>query len=56
MINREVFAEVPPKVVNSLSESGKKLKPVLEEMYKWSIDYVETYVEVTGNNKCNVKI
>lgn len=56
IINREVFAEVPPKVVYSLSESGKKLEPVLKEMYKWGIDYVETFGEVTSENICETNI
>ena len=41
IINREVFPEVPPKVVYSLTPIGKKLRPVVEEMYKWGIDYVQ---------------
>lgn len=43
IINREVFAQVPPKVVYSLSSTGKKLQPVLQEMYQWGIDYVEEF-------------
>lgn len=47
IIHREVFAEVPPKVVYSLTETGKKLEPVLKEMYKWGIGYVESFGEIT---------
>lgn len=32
---REVFAEVPPKVVYSLSKEGKSLLPLLEELASW---------------------
>jgi DNA-binding HxlR family transcriptional regulator len=53
IINREVFAEVPPKVVYSLTPSGEKLKPVLEEMYKWGIDYVETFGKISEENTCS---
>lgn len=56
IINRKVFAEVPPKVVYSLSDSGKKLKPVLEEMYEWGIDYVNTYGKITDANICKTTI
>ncbi|WP_072680286.1 helix-turn-helix domain-containing protein [Arcobacter sp. LA11] len=56
IIHREVFAEVPPKVVYSLTPSGKKLTPVLEEMYKWGIDYVETFGEVTEDDLCKTTI
>lgn len=54
IIHREVFAEVPPKVVYSLTSSGEKLRPVLEEMYKWGIEYVKDFGEITENNTCNL--
>ncbi len=56
IIHREVFAEVPPKVVYSLTQSGKKLTPVLEEMYKWGIDYVETFGKVTEEETCENRV
>ncbi|WP_319268455.1 helix-turn-helix domain-containing protein [uncultured Draconibacterium sp.] len=34
LINRTVFAEVPPRVEYSLTELGKRIHPVLKEMYK----------------------
>lgn len=39
LIEREVFAEVPPRVVYSLSEVGKTLKPVLDAMSDWGESY-----------------
>lgn len=39
LIEREVFAEVPPRVVYSLSPLGKTLKPILDAMYDWGTDY-----------------
>jgi transcriptional regulator, hxlR family len=39
LIEREVFAEVPPRVEYSLSELGKTLKPILDAMYSWGEDY-----------------
>ncbi|MDE7306890.1 MAG: winged helix-turn-helix transcriptional regulator, partial [Clostridia bacterium] len=39
LIEREVFAEVPPKVVYSLSTLGKSLKPILNAMADWGSDY-----------------
>ena len=35
LVNREVFAEVPPRVVYSLSELGQTLKPILDSMKNW---------------------
>lgn len=52
IIHREVFPEVPPKVVYSLTPTGEKLRPILKEMYHWGIFYVEEHGEVTGNDVC----
>lgn len=35
LVHREVFAEVPPRVEYCLSEEGKTLLPLLEELAKW---------------------
>lgn len=56
IINREVFPEVPPKVVYSLTEAGKKLKPVLDEMYGWGVNYVEEYGKITSENMCYTEL
>jgi DNA-binding HxlR family transcriptional regulator len=53
IINREVFAQVPPKVVYSLTQTGEKLKPVLDEMYKWGISYVKTYGKLDEKKVCD---
>lgn len=39
LVNRKVFAEIPPKVVYSLSELGKSLKPILDAMFTWGTEY-----------------
>ena len=39
LVNREIFAEVPPRVVYSLTDLGKTLKPILDAMLNWGIDY-----------------
>lgn len=41
LIEREVFAEVPPRVEYSLSELGKTLKPILDAMHHWGTAYKE---------------
>lgn len=53
IIHREVYAEVPPKVVYSLTKAGENLKPVLEEMHKWGIDYVQEFGKITSDNTCS---
>lgn len=35
MINRKVFAEVPPRVEYSISEKGVGIFPILESMASW---------------------
>lgn len=39
LIEREVFAEVPPRVEYSLSKLGETLKPVLDAMFDWGTEY-----------------
>lgn len=39
LIEREVFAEVPPRVEYSLSELGKTLRPILDAMRDWGDEY-----------------
>lgn len=56
IINREVFAQVPPKVVYSLSQIGQQLKPVLTEMYKWGILYTSQHGKITDAHPCETAI
>jgi len=39
LVNREVFAEVPPRVEYSLTEVGHSLKIILDVMWQWGEDY-----------------
>lgn len=39
LINREVFAEAPPRVVYSLSELGDSLRPIINAMQEWGTNY-----------------
>lgn len=41
LITRKVYAEVPPKVEYSLTETGMSLKSVLSSMEKWGIEYMK---------------
>jgi DNA-binding HxlR family transcriptional regulator len=40
IIVREAFATIPPTVEYSLTEKGRKLEPILAELYKWGNDYI----------------
>lgn len=39
LINRKVYAEVPPRVEYSLTELGLSLKPVLDALWNWGEEY-----------------
>lgn len=39
LIEREAFAELPPRVVYSLSELGHSLRPIFDAMKEWGEDY-----------------
>ncbi len=42
LVNREIYAEVPPKVEYSLTDTGKSLIPLLKTMDDWGKDYSKT--------------
>lgn len=41
LVNRKVYAEVPPRVEYSLTETGWSLKPILDSMVVWGNNYRE---------------
>jgi len=48
MIHRQVYAEVPPRVEYSLTELGRSVVPILEQMCGWG----KLYQEKTGLAEC----
>ena len=42
LLNRTVYAEVPPKVEYSLTELGRSLKPILDALQNWGENYKES--------------
>ena len=42
LVRREVFAEVPPRVEYSLTDTGRTLKPVLDALWDWGEGYRES--------------
>ena len=39
LLTRKVYAEVPPRVEYTLTETGYSLKTVLDAMWAWGADY-----------------
>ena len=39
LVNREVFAEVPPRVEYSLTDVGHSLKTILDVLWQWGEEY-----------------
>ena len=39
LVKRKVYAEVPPRVEYSLTETGFSLKPILDSMVQWGNEY-----------------
>ena len=39
LIHRKVYAEVPPRVEDSLTDTGQSLKPVIDAMWNWGEGY-----------------
>ena len=39
LLTRKVYAEVPPRVEYTLTETGYSLKPILDSMWAWGLDY-----------------
>lgn len=56
LIIRESFPEIPPRVVYSLTPMGENLRPILNAMFDWGIDYVTEYGEFTKEGVCEAKL
>ena len=41
LLTRKVYAEVPPRVEYTLTETGYSLKPILDSMVVWGTHYKE---------------
>ena len=45
VIERKVYAEVPPKVEYSISPAGVTLGPIIALMKEWGINYLEAHAQ-----------
>ncbi|HWB60012.1 MAG TPA: helix-turn-helix domain-containing protein [Chthoniobacteraceae bacterium] len=42
IIERKVYAEVPPRVEYSISKNGASLKPIIDAMWRWGKIFLKT--------------
>ena len=46
LVNRKIYAQIPPRVEYSLTETGWSLKPVLDKIAEWGKEYRSKMNEV----------
>ncbi|MDP4097978.1 helix-turn-helix transcriptional regulator [Paenibacillus sp. P96] len=46
LVKRQIFEQVPPKVVYSLTDYGWSLKPVLDAMCAWGEKHIQQEAEI----------
>ena len=51
IINRKVYAQIPPKVEYSITEYGKGLIPVLLPMQEWGLKHLQHLDMLYGESK-----
>ena len=51
LLTRKVYAEVPPRVEYTLTETGLSLSPVLEAMGVWGLNYRNKQEEAAGKHE-----
>ncbi|MBS1796965.1 MAG: winged helix-turn-helix transcriptional regulator [Acidobacteria bacterium] len=51
LIDRKVYAEVPPKVEYSLSEFGETIRPILDTFAEWGLNQKERIGDIIADNR-----
>jgi DNA-binding HxlR family transcriptional regulator len=51
IVNRKVYAQIPPKVEYSITAYGEGMKPLLLAMHEWGLTHVEHLEELYGEDQ-----
>lgn len=55
VIERKVYAEVPPKVEYSITEFGKSLAPIIAALEKWGNQHIDILTTTRRTALANIK-
>lgn len=45
LVNRLIYTQIPPKVEYSLTDAGKSILPVLENLRQWGLNYANSKID-----------
>src|ERR1700719_4012037 len=45
VVQRKIYAEVPPKVEYSITKRGETLRPIIDTMFQWGEGFLDTLPE-----------
>ncbi|HEY9842102.1 MAG TPA: helix-turn-helix domain-containing protein [Candidatus Obscuribacterales bacterium] len=48
IVHREIYAQVPPRVEYSLTDKGRTLGPILQQMAKWGRSHLDEIHQTQG--------
>lgn len=51
IINRKIYAQIPPKVEYSITEYGKGLMPLLVSMHEWGLEHLKHLSNLYGEDQ-----
>lgn len=55
IVNRKVYPEIPPKVEYSLTDRGKSLIPLLNQLKVWGAEYFKDNINLFDNKELELE-